>query len=133
MRIRALLLGLLTFACRAKAPTYVQGGLYSVPYEQNKYLIVKVLKVDPDGVHVRTYSNVFTSRPQDIDEHKLYLAGMNHKPEEALGMGHIPLAKQAFDQWKPQLIKVVPVRDEELEGYKMWLDAKGGFFDFTKP
>ena len=133
MKTRALLLGLLTFACRVKEPKFVEGGIYSVLCEQSNYLVVKVLKVDSVGVHVRVYSNVFAARPNNIDEGKLYLAGIDHKPEEALGMGHIPLAKKSFEQWQPQLVKVVPVRDEELEGYKMWLDAKGGYFDMNSP
>jgi len=29
--------------------------------------------------------------------------------------------------WRP-FIKVALVKEEELEGYRMWLDSKGGYF-----
>ena len=126
--VKKLLLGLLAFACGAGNAGYVQGGLYSVPGEGGKFTIVKILKVDRDGVHLRMYSNTFDQRPTDVDESKLYMAGMNHRPGEPMGMGHAPISKKSFSTWDAQLIKVVPVREQELEGYKMWLDAKGGYF-----
>jgi hypothetical protein len=91
--------------------------------------VLKILKIDAGGMHVRTYSNVFEQRPRDVDESTLYMAGIDHKPSEAMGMGHLAIAKASFRNWRAELIKVVPVREDELEGYKMWLDAKGGYFD----
>jgi hypothetical protein len=129
MKVRAILAALFAFACRTSEPTYVEGGLYSVPHENGKYIVVKILKVDAGGVHVRSYSNLFDQRPRDVDESKLYMADIDHKSSEALGMGHLPVAKESFRQWDAQLIKVVRVRDDELEGYRMWLDAKGGYFN----
>jgi hypothetical protein len=128
MKVRTILAAVFAFACYTREPKYVEGGLYSVAHENGKYIVVKILKLDAEGVHVRSYSNLFGHRPRDVDESKLYMAGIDHKPSEALGMGHLPLAKESFRQWDAQLIKVVPVRDSELEGYRMWLDAKGGYF-----
>ena len=128
MKVRVILAVLFVFACRAE-PAYVEGGLYSVPQENGKYIVVKILKADRGGVHVRSYSNLFDQRPRDVDESKLYMAGIDHKPSEALGMGHLPVARESFRHWDARLIKVVRVRDEELEGYRMWVDAKGSYFN----
>lgn len=126
--IALLVLGMLSLlACQGR-PSYREGGLYSVPAEAGKYSIVKILKTDGGGVHLRIYSNLFPSRPTAVDESKLYMAGMDHKPHELLGMGHSPISYESFRQWQPELIKVVPVQPDELEGYRMWLDAKGGYF-----
>lgn len=105
-----------------------EGGLYSVEGEKGGFSIVKILKLDTAGVHIRAYSNRFPQRPTDIDASKLYMAGIDHKPDEELGMGHLPLSRESFSEWKPRLIKVVPVERAELEGYEMWKDAKGGYF-----
>lgn len=105
-----------------------EGGLYSVEGEKGGYSIVKILKLDIVGVHIRTYSNRFPQRPTDVDVSKLYMAGIDRKPDEELGMGHLPLSRESFSGWKPELIKVVPVVPDELEGYKMWEEAKGGYF-----
>ena len=129
MKVRAIFAALFAFACSTNEPAYVEGGLYSVAHENGKYIVVKILKLDPGGVHVRSYSNLFDHRPRDVDESKLYMASIDHKSTEALGMGHLPLAKESFRRWDAQLIKVARVRDEELEGYRMWLDAKGGYFN----
>jgi len=105
-----------------------EGGLYSVEGEKGGFSIVKILKLDSAGVHIRAYSNRFPQRPTDIDVSTLYMAGIDRKPEEELGMGHLPLSRDSFSGWKPELIWVVPVEPAELEGYEIWKDAKGGYF-----
>ena len=105
-----------------------EGGLYSVEGEKGGFSIVKILKVDDAGVHIRAYSNRFPQRPTDVDVTTLYMAGIDRKPDEELGMGHLPLGKESFSGWKPKFIKVIPVDPTELEGYEMWKEAKGGYF-----
>jgi hypothetical protein len=105
-----------------------EGGLYSVEGEKGGFSIVKILKLDDAGVHIRAYSNRFPQRPPEVDVSKLYMAGIDRKADEELGMGHLPLSRQSFSGWKPILIKVVPVEPAELEGYEMWKEAKGGYF-----
>ena len=105
-----------------------EGGLYSVKAERGGFAIVKILKVDPAGVHIRLYSNHFAQRPSEIDASALYMAGVARKPNEDLGMGHLPLSLASFSGWRPKLIKVVSVENAELEGYEMWRQAKGGYF-----
>jgi hypothetical protein len=107
---------------------WTEGGLYSVESEHGGYLIAKILKLDPEGVHMRLYSNQFPTRPSDVDPSKLYMVGINHKPNESLGMGHLPLSRASFESWKPVQIKVVPVKADELEGYEIWKESGGGYF-----
>jgi hypothetical protein len=115
-------------ACGGRIEKPVEGGLYSTSNENGSYSVLKVLKVDNKGVHVRVYSNQFPERPTAIDETTLYMVGKDRKPDETLGLGHTALSHSSFAGWGAKLIKVVPVKDEELAGYKMWLDAKGGYF-----
>ena len=105
-----------------------EGGVYSVEAERGGFSVVKVLKLDSGGVHIRLYSNHFDQRPSDIDVSGLYMAGVTRKPEEELGMGHLPLSHESFAGWRPKLINIVPVQSTELEGYEMWREAKGGYF-----
>lgn len=124
-----LLVAIAFFALTACARSdWKEGGLYSVEAEKGGFSIVKILKLDAVGVHIRAYSNRFPQRPTDVDVTKLYMAGMNRNPDEELGMGHLPLSKESFAGWKPELIKVVSVEQAELEGYEMWKEAKGGYF-----
>ena len=106
----------------------VEGGLYHARNENGSYSVMKVLKIDEQGVHVRLYSNQFPTPPTKLEESSLYVAGMDRKPNETLGMGHAPLSKKSFEGWKVTFFQQPAVKDEELEGYKMWLEAKGGYF-----
>lgn len=117
---------LLLTACSQSG--WKEGGLYSVEGEKGGFSIVKILKVDDVGVHIRMYSNRYPQRPTDVDVSGLYMAGMNRGPDEELGMEHLPLGRESFAGWKPQLIKVVTVEPAELDGYQIWKDANGGYF-----
>lgn len=130
MRRRLALASLvLLAACATPKPSdWTEGGLYSTQGETGRFVIAKILKPDSLGVHVRLYSNTFPERPATIDESTLHLAGMQRRPDEALGMGHLPLLRASFTDFQPVYIKTVPVEDAELEGYRMWLEAKGGYF-----
>jgi len=114
--------------CARSGPEWIEGGLYCTQNEDGSYSVLKILKMDDVGFHVRLYSNQFAQRPRQIDESRLYMAGMNRKPGERLGMGHTPVSKKAFLNGNATLIQKSTVRDEELEGYKMWLEATGGYF-----
>ena len=90
--------------------------------------MVKILKLDPEGVHVRIYSNHFAIRPNDVDVATLYMAGTTSPSGHNLGIGHLPLLRASFVNWRPRLIKVVLVDPSELDGYEMWKEGKGGYF-----
>ncbi len=49
-------------------------------------------------------------------------------PNERLGVGHTPISKKSFAAWHATFVQQSTVSEEELDGYKVWLDAKGGYF-----
>ena len=114
-------------ACRPTSHI-IEGGIYSVPTENGRYSVIKILKIDDSGVHLRMYSNTFPQRPADVDTSKLYMAGIDHKATEQLGMGHAPISHASFRNWSAKFIKREAVRDEELDGYRMWKEGGGGYF-----
>jgi hypothetical protein len=121
-------MGLLRHFFGRSQPNWVEGGLYYTHNDDGAYSILKILKIDDRGFHVRLYSNRFPEPPQKIDEPTLYMVGMNRKPNERLGMGHLPISKKSFVTWHATFVQQSTVSEEELEGYKVWLDAKGGYF-----
>jgi hypothetical protein len=123
-------MGLLSFllGCSQSSSGLVEGGFYYTRNDNGSYSVMKILKLDDGGVHVRLYSNQFPSPPSQVDESTLYMAGVDRKPNETLGMGHAPVSKKSFAGWKAIFFQQSAVKDDELEGYKMWLEAKGGYF-----
>ncbi len=115
------------FGC-SQSPKLTEGGLYYTQNTNGSYSVLKILKLDEMGVHVRLYSNQYPAPPSKVEESQLYMAGIERKPNENLGMGHTPISRKSFEAWKPTYFQKSSVKDEELEGYKMWLDAKGGYF-----
>lgn len=107
---------------------WVEGGLYAVPRENGAYSVLKLLKHDAHGVHVRCYSNVHATRPASVDESTLYMAGVDKRDDEPLGMGHLPISHASFTGWGAIFIQASTVSSEELEGYEMWREAEGGYF-----
>lgn len=93
------------------AVTAIQaGGIYSVSGgKSGKFTVVKVLVVENSEVHARLYRDDFKDRPTQADLKKLHMA-----------MGHVPLAEEGFRNWQPVLIRVEPVGEDELEGYRLW-------------
>ena len=97
------------------------GGLYCTQEKDGSWRVLKVLAVDNEAVHLRSYANKFTEKPIDVDPSKLSLGSISDP--SGFGVGHFPLAKAGFFKSNPVFIKVVPVNDEELEGYKLYLEA----------
>lgn len=100
-----------------------EGGYYSVA-DGAAFGIAKVLKLEPDKVHVRLYKQHFPARPLSIDLNSLSLGGIHDK--DGFGMGHLPLRLSTFQQWGPKFITYAEVKPEELEGYEMWRSSAGG-------
>lgn len=121
-------MGLLALLFGCSSPRWSEGGLYYTRENDGSYSVLKILKIDDEGFHVRLYSNQFAEPPKKIDESALYMAGMHKKPGERLGMGHAPISKKSFLTWHAVFFQQSTVKEEELEGYKMWLDGKGGYF-----
>ena len=120
-----LLLGL-AFGCQRHAPEtqLVAGGLYTVENDPGKFGAAKLLVYEDGICHVRLYREEFSSRPATLDPAKLTLGGAGDK--EGFSLGHIPLREESFRAWKPVLAGKAEVKEEELEGYRIWKEDGGG-------
>ena len=112
----------------ATASQWIEGGLYVTAQEDGTFVPLKVLKLDDVGVHIRLYSNVYSDAPSHIDESSLYMAGIDSGDAEPLGVGHMPVSNEHFMDWNPKFVQQSSVTADELEGYKVWLEAQGGYF-----
>jgi hypothetical protein len=101
-----------------KASEPREGDICSVVNDSTgkSFGVVKVLKIENDTYHIRTYGVSFDKRPQDIDVKDL-------KATPA-GIGHLPIAKKDFLGWNPEVIVQQTVTEEELEGYKLWKNGQ---------
>lgn len=100
------------------------GGLYSV-WTGGAFRAVKLLSVDDRGIHLRIYANTFPERPEKIDPASLT---MESGPGGPSSVGHVPMIRAAFLAMGPGLMATAGVTDDELEGYKIWEEARGGYF-----
>jgi len=108
----------LTFVPRA-------GQLVSVIAEDG-IAVAKLLVIDRQGVHMRLYAQRFPARPTQEDLPPLDTAPLT--PETPFSIGHMPLTYRSFAAWLPEVICGSSVTQEELEGYRMWQEAPGGYF-----
>jgi hypothetical protein len=117
---------ILVFGCGGTQPPEEVGGLYSVDDGEGWFRVAKVLVVEREGVHIRLYKNRFKARPGRIEFSSLSLGTVHDA--DGFGMGHRPLTHRAFRAWEPVFLEENPVAESELDGYRAWKDAKGGFF-----
>ena len=108
-----------------RSHNYEVGGIYSV-WGRGTYKVIKILNVDEGGVHLRMYANTWQERPSTIDPDTLTLTGEDAGSIQAIG--HMPVVRSNFLSMGPRLAASSPVTDAELEGYRMWEEAKGGYF-----
>lgn len=127
-RFLASIFGETKIASPVVADEWLEGGLYVAAQENGTYVPLKILRLDTNGVHVRVYSNVLPNVPASIDEPMLYMAGIDKRENEPLGMGHLPISSESFSSWGAIFVQRSSVSPEELEGYEMWLEADGGYF-----
>ena len=73
-RFLALGLMLVTACASESASSLIEGGLYATQNEEGIFSIVKVLKLDDGGVHIRLFSNMFAARPTTKCEGWLFLS-----------------------------------------------------------
>jgi len=107
---------------------YKIGSYFSIKSEASGYRIVKILATDLQGVHIRMYSNHFDTRPKTINLKELYSNSIKDDPK-TFGSYHIPLRYETFsEKWKPEFVVEGTVSDDDLEGYKIWKEEKGGYF-----
>lgn len=104
-----------------------EGGYYSI-VDGDVFSIAKVLKLEPETVHVRIYKQSFQQRPRSIDPSALTLGKIHDK--DGFGMGHLPLREVVFMEREPIFLTYAEVKSEELEGYNFWKEsADGGVFE----
>jgi hypothetical protein len=100
-----------------------EGGYYSI-IDGDTFSIAKVLKLEPEIVHVRIYKQHFPQRPRSIDPAALTLGTIHDK--DGFGMGHLPLRLATFMDSEPIFLTHAEVTPEELEGYNLWKESSGG-------
>jgi hypothetical protein len=104
------------------------GDLITVLADDGLFAVAKVLHVDAGGVHVRLYVQRFKKRPAFKELPPLSTAPFGPEHDNPFSIGHVPLRFEAFSAWEPEFLAHGDVLDEELEGYRMWLDAEAGYF-----
>ena len=122
--IACLVLASVLVGCNGQqdyGPDVPVGGLYAMPNPDGTWGVAKVLAVDKAVLHVRSYANKFAEQPTEAQITELTM-GSPDDPQGA-GIGHIPLSRDGFFADNPVLIKAVPVTEEELEGYNLYLKA----------
>jgi hypothetical protein len=102
-------------AMKGSDSTIKVGGIYATPDKDGSWKVARVLALDEHAVHLRFYTDRFAEQPKDVDLAKLKWF-----------IGHAPLAREGFEKEKRVLIKVVPVGEDELEGYRYYLEAMNG-------
>jgi hypothetical protein len=100
------------------------GALFSSRNEDGSYSVFKVLAVDAAGIHIRIYSNRFSSHPTSLTESALELKSIH--TSENPGIGHLPLSRDAYWRMDQTFIQQSSVAKEELEGYEMFKESGGG-------
>lgn len=104
---------------------YEVGGVYTV-WTQGCYRAIKLLSADEGGLHLRIYGNSWVERPTHIDPTRLTMDSASGNSPRAIG--HMPLVRASFLAMGPKLLIKTTVEESELDGYRMWEEAKGGYF-----
>ncbi len=115
-------------------PHLAAGAIYSIPGSlPDTFQVLKVLAVDEFGVHVRLYGNSFARRPTTVAPDLLdtspflSLAPEDDGQEWPLSVGHLPLLASTFAGMRAVYITSDDVTPEELEDYRDWQQAGGGY------
>lgn len=103
-----------------------EGGYYSI-IDGERFGIAKVLRIDPEIVHVRIYKEHFPRRPRSIDPGQLTLGTI--LDEDGFGISHLPLRLETFLHREPLFVTHSDVSASELGGYEAWKAAEGGVWE----
>ncbi len=123
----SLIMLALIFRLAFCAQHLVVGGLYSVSRGEGTFGVVKLLAFDRRGVHLCIYKNSYKKRPSKDELGSLEL-GTIHEGDTP-GIGHLPVTKKKFYRWYPLLISHAEITADELEGYEMWKESGGGYWE----
>jgi hypothetical protein len=112
-------IAIIFYSCSNKAEIIRAGSICTIDDGEGKFGIVKVLVINNEEAHIKIYKNKYDLRPTKLDLKTLSLGSINDK-EGGIGIGHVPLEKIGFDNWKPLQVAFEEVTKEDLEGYEMW-------------
>ena len=116
-----------SFSTRSAPSELFEGAYYSI-IDGDTFSIAKVLKLEPEIVHVRIYKQHFQQRPRSIDSAALTLGTIHD--QDGFGMGHLPLRLASFMDREPIFLTHAEVLPNELEGYNFWKEtAEGSVFE----
>ena len=104
------------------APSELFEGAYYSIIDGETFSVAKVLKLEPEIVHVRIYKQHFQQRPRSIDPAALTLGTIHDKD----GMGHLPLRLATFMESEPIFLTHAELKPEELDGYNLWKESADG-------
>jgi uncharacterized protein YndB with AHSA1/START domain len=100
----------------------------------------KVLRSEMLKIHLRIPADRWSERPVTIPPATWSAAPLSF--EAAAGdlrdiwpvmIGHYPLARATFDAAQPRFAGVATLEGDELDGYRVWRDARAGTFDSLEP
>ena len=115
-------------ASTRNAPSELFEGAYYSIADGEIFSVAKVLKLEPEIVHVRIYKQHFPQRPRSIDPAALTLGTIHDS--DGFGMGHLPLRLATFMHREPVFLTHAEVKPEELKGYNLWkATAAGSVFE----
>lgn len=115
-------------ASTRNAPSELFEGAYYSIADGEEFSIARVLKLEPEIVHVRIYKQNFSQRLRSIDPAVLTRGTIHDK--DGFGMGHLPLRLATFLNSEPEFLMHAEVTPQELEGYNLWKEtADGGVWE----
>ena len=108
----------------------MEGGLYAILDDSGVgYKVLKILKIDDYGFHIRIYNNLFRNIPKTLDPYTLSMGPSDiEEQDNIISHGHLPISKEHFYNWKMHFIMRTEISPDELVGYKIWLEHEGGYF-----
>jgi hypothetical protein len=117
--IITILLAMGSFNCTQPTDQIRPGSICTIEDGEGKFGIVKVLVINSEEAHLKIYKNKYAQRPAQVDISTLSLGSINDK-EGGFGIGHIPLEREGFDNWKPVAVAFEELTEDDLAGYEIW-------------
>jgi hypothetical protein len=113
-----ILLTLFITSCSKSEGDLRAGSICTIENGDGTFGVVKVLVINAEEAHVKIYANKYDQRPAAVDLKTLNMGSIDSG--EGFGVGHVPLARKGFDEWKPVEVSYEEVTKDDLEGYEMW-------------
>jgi len=98
-----------------------KGDLFSIYglNGENVHKITKVVKLEPDVVHIFVYDKVYSERPSAsaLGKDELLPAWLDAQHSRQM---YYPVSRKLFSLMRPVFLANKPVEDIELNGYRQW-------------